>query len=105
MFPMLQLPSKFDQSQPSWHENGKFTGDYSVTQFQRSRLKIVQEGSKIKVFVEFVKPYLTTLPKCTSNSRKAICRDPFTNLKSCKTDMFSNRNLPKNVCDCAISLF
>ena len=105
MFPMLQLLSKFDQGQQSWHENGKFTGDYSMTQFQRSRLKIVQEGSKIKVFVEFVKPYLTTLPKCTSNSRKAICRDPFTNLKSCKTYMFSNRNLPKKISDCAISLF
>ena len=48
MFPMLQLPSKFDQGLQSWHENGKFTGDYSMTQFERSRLKIVQEGSKKK---------------------------------------------------------
>ena len=63
-----------------------------MARFERSRLKIVQEGPKIKVFVEFVIPYLTTLPKCTLNSRKAICRDPFTNLKSYKTEMLSNKN-------------
>ena len=56
-----------------------------MAQFERSRLKIVQEGPKIKVFVEFVKAYLTTLPKCMPNSQKAICSDPFTNLKLYKT--------------------
>ena len=59
---------KFDQGHQNWHENSTFTGDYPMARFERSRLKSVQEGPKIKVFVEFVKACLTTLPKCTSNS-------------------------------------
>ena len=32
-----------------------------MAQFERSRLKSVQEGPKIKVFVEFVKAYLPSM--------------------------------------------
>ena len=46
---------KFDQGHQNWHENSSFTGDYPMAQFEISRLKSVQEGPKIKVFVEFVK--------------------------------------------------
>ena len=46
---------KFDQGHQNWHENSTFTGDYTMAQFERSRLKSVQEGPKIKVSVEFVK--------------------------------------------------
>ena len=44
---------KFDQGHQNWHENSTFTGDYPMAQFERSRLKSVQEGSKIKVFTKF----------------------------------------------------
>ena len=40
------------------NENGKFTGDYPMAQFERSRLKRFQKGPKIKVFVEFVKAFI-----------------------------------------------
>ena len=46
---------KCDQGHQNWHENSTLTGEYSMAQFERSRLKSVQEGSKIKVFVEIVK--------------------------------------------------
>ena len=52
---------KFDQGHQKWHENSTFTGDYSMAQFQRSRLKSVQEGPKIKVFVEHVINYLPSM--------------------------------------------
>ena len=45
----------FYHGHQNWHENTIFTGDYSMAQFGRSRQKSVQEGPKIKVFVEFVK--------------------------------------------------
>ena len=46
---------KFDQGHQNWHENSTFTGDYPMAQFERFHLKSVQEGTKIQVFVEFVK--------------------------------------------------
>ena len=53
---------QFDCGHQNWNENGKFTGDYPMAQFERSHLEQFQKGPKIKVFVEFVEAYLTTLP-------------------------------------------
>ena len=49
---------QFDYGHQNWNENGKFTGDYPMAQFERSRLKRFQKGPKIKVFVEFVKAFI-----------------------------------------------
>ena len=46
---------QFEKGHQNWHEISTFTGDYPMAQFERFRLKSVQEGTKIKVFVEFVK--------------------------------------------------
>ena len=52
---------KFDHGHQNCHENSTFTGDYPMARFERSRLKSVQEGPKIKVFVEFVKSVINYL--------------------------------------------
>ena len=61
---------KFDQGHRNSHVNITFKGGYPEAKLERSRLKRVQAGPKIKVFVEFVKAYLTTLPYARQTHEK-----------------------------------
>ena len=53
---------KFDPGHPNWHENSTFTGDCPMAQFERSRLKSVQGGPKINVFVTVRDSIINHLP-------------------------------------------
>ena len=43
----IEVTIKCYQGHQHCNEKGKFTGDYPMAQFERSRLKSVQEGPKI----------------------------------------------------------
>ena len=44
----VAVTMKFDLDHKNCKENGKFTGDYPMAQFERSGVNIVQEGPKNK---------------------------------------------------------